>query len=181
MRTYRGITLLELMLGLTIASILTTLVVPALASLKHKTEARQRIFQIQRIIQASRSLAITSAYSVVLCPIGVGRKCVNDWNKKLIVFEDINNNLTLDSNERILSYIDPSYSHEQRNFNGQYIQFKSNGSSAFQTGSFGYCSKKKLAISQSFIISRMGRIRKGAIDEKTGLSTLANGNLVQCG
>lgn len=176
-----GFALVELMIVVIISTLIATIGVPALQRFSQNIEARQDITQLSIKLHSARAQALQHASRVTLCPLDNNNQCYNQWNAKLSAFFDKNNNHQADNNEEIL-FIIPAISNDKikRAFNGSVISFDSTGFSGINTGSFSYCLKGAIAVGDVFIISRIGRIRKGTDSNNDGIPETAGGRAIPC-
>ena len=183
LRRHCGFTLPELLVVLLIIGGTAGLAAPPFNAYLEKKRARQDITAIKRIIRSAREQAIYSQTRITLCPM-TANSCHRDWNAPLVMFNDENNNRILDDNEMTYSgspEADPSVI---RSYTGSVISFNPQGYSGASTGSFGYCRRSQsqsMPFSESLIISRLGRIRKGSDSNNDGVAETAGRKNVPCG
>jgi len=176
-----GFTLLELLITATLIGGVFTLAGPYFAkiSVKSETEAQTRV--LTDTLTYSRHSAITMVTDTVLCPLDTNGKCGRNWNRELTLFIDQNGDGEMNDTEQILKTIPSVNEAAHRAFNNSRIRFNSIGRSGFQAGSLSYCNRSSgEPIGTALIISRMGRVRKGADRNRDGLPELANGNNIPC-
>lgn len=176
----KGFTLIELLIVSAIMALTLLVGLPALQDFQHSQRARQDIATLKILLFSSREQALHLAEPVTLCPYNANRQCTNNWNLPLMVFTDRNNNQRLDADETLLSQTTAGHSNSLRYFSGQLIRFDARGFAGFNTGSFSYCYQSAQIHSASFVISRLGRIRRGGDSNNDGIAELANGQNVPC-
>lgn len=180
MLTSKGFTLIELLIVSAIMALTLLVGLPALQDFQHSQRARQDIAALKILLHSSREQAIHLAERLTLCPDSGNQQCGNDWNQPLILFTDTNNNRQLDTNEQLLHRTKALNGSRLLTFSGNSISFDNRGFAGFSTGSLGYCLQGARPYSASFIISRMGRIRRGGDNNNDGIAELANGQNVPC-
>lgn len=180
MPAQHGFTLLEVLMVSLITALTLLLGVPSLQDFLHANRARQDIASLKILLYSSREQAIHLAERVTLCPHNGNQQCSNDWNLPLMAFNDRNNNRQLDAGETLLQQTTASASNSLRSFSGQVISFDARGFAGFNTGSFSYCYQSAQTHSVSFVISRLGRIRRGGDSNNDGIAELASGQNVPC-
>ncbi len=176
----KGFTLIELLIVSAIMALTLLVGLPALQEFQHANRARQDIASLKILLHSSREQAIHLAERLTLCPDSGNQQCGNDWNQPLILFTDTNNNRQLDTNEQLLHRTKALNGSRLLTFSGNSISFDNRGFAGFSTGSLGYCLQGARPYSASFIISRMGRIRRGGDNNNDGIAELANGQNVPC-
>ena len=176
MLTSKGFSLTELLITLTVILLLWQTGIPALQAFTDRQQARQDIARLSMLLNNSREQAIHLAERLTLCPDSGNQQCGNDWNQPLILFTDTNNNRQLDTNEQLLHRTKALNGSRLLTFSGNSISFDNRGFAGFSTGSLGYCLQGARTYSASFIISRMGRIRRGGDNNNDGIAELANGH-----
>lgn len=102
-RQQHGVTLLELLVTLTVALILSTTVIPALHVLLMNNRMSTQVNELLTTLQGARSSAIAHQQRTVLCPSIDQSACVNSnaWQRGWIVFADRNANQQHDSDESL--------------------------------------------------------------------------------
>lgn len=180
-RAQAGMTLIELMVVTVIAAMIITIGVPALQRFSHSMQVQRDITQLSMNLRLARAQALQHTNRVTLCPLDSNGQCHNNWNARLSVFFDQNNNHRIDNEDQEIFNI-PAVSSDQvkRDFNGSVISFAATGFAGFNTGSFSYCFKGAIETGAVFIISRIGRIRKGKDNNNDGIPETAGGNAIPC-
>ena len=177
----QGLTLVELIVTLAIVGILFTMGPPAVSSMMHRYQAASEIQAIQMAIQLTRSKAILSG-KTTFCPL-VKNVCKREWNRELTVFLDVNGNKQLDDGDTVVTAVQAvDESSTLRTYPKRAFQFNSRGFAGFNNGSFSYCriQNEGKSIGAAFIVSRVGRIRRGVDSNQDGLPETANGRNVVC-
>ncbi len=87
-----GLTLVELLVTLAIAVIVTTIAVPSFRWLVLDTRLSTAVNGLVHDLALARSNAVTRGRSVVLCPSADGTRCLatSEWHRGWIVFVDSN-------------------------------------------------------------------------------------------
>ena len=121
----KGLTLIELMASMAILAIILTIGVPSLKGMLEHHHAKTTLSTLQRTLHQARILALSKSQAVLVCPM-LNKRCIADWNQPLAIFADLNNNKTLDNNEKLKAKISNENSHGywQKKRNTQnYIKF----------------------------------------------------------
>ena len=156
-----GFTLIELIITLSIISILLTIVAPSMMNTLAKNKVVSESNNLVTALQLGRSEAIRSSQRTVICKSINGTQCSTsaDWKDGWLLFHDLNNNETVDNGEQIIrvnSQID-----ERLEFNfrsGNFVAFQANGR-INENGRFCFRNNHDASNSRAVIISQVGRIR----------------------
>lgn len=92
---HAGLTLMELLVALAVAAIVSSAAMPSLLSLLHKQQMRAALNDLQGAIALTRSLAIARGSVVLMAPQDAG----GAWEQGWTVFADANGNRRLDPGE----------------------------------------------------------------------------------
>ncbi|MCL1141475.1 GspH/FimT family pseudopilin [Shewanella gaetbuli] len=158
LKNRKGFTLVEIMVTITVASILLVIGVPSLVSIYEGVRANSNVDKIHNIVTFSRSQAISYGSTVNICPYGTATSCGTDWGKGIRVY--------LNSND-VLRVIDSFNSSDKvtgpakisGNANGAHITFSPEGLSS--GGDIIYCPDGKTAQSKSVSITSSGKVSYG--------------------
>ena len=101
-----GFTISELLIVITIFSVLIWIAIPSFQELLIKNEANQIKKVLTIHIQKAKYDAILRHKSVVLCPSVDLTLCNSNWDTSLISFVDTNHNLQRESDEEILTNVE---------------------------------------------------------------------------
>lgn len=178
-----GYTLLELLISLLIASILTAFATPSLRSFVAAAKADAAQESLRKAIYRTRSSAIHGKKIVSLCPYNEGG-CGSDWEKGLMIFTDSNNNGEIDDSDRLLEriYLDHSrYSIRWRaSARKNYLRFSPTGM-ARAFGRFTICDRNRdLRLARSIVVNRQGRLRLYRDRNGDGVVEDIDGRLPEC-
>jgi type IV fimbrial biogenesis protein FimT len=101
-----GFTLLELIITIAIASLLTALAIPSYQYVMNDNRMAGEVNDLLAAMQYARSEAIKEGSDVVVCSSTSGTACSGapNWQTGWIVFSDPDNNGTLEAGETILKY-----------------------------------------------------------------------------
>jgi len=101
-----GFTLIELLVALSVMAILVSVAIPAYSTMltSHRLTSQSNAFL--STLHLARSEAIKRNGRVVVCKSSSGESCSadGDWEQGWIVFDDINNNASLDDGEDLLRW-----------------------------------------------------------------------------
>jgi type IV fimbrial biogenesis protein FimT len=164
MKRVNGFTLLELIVTMTILVITLTLGIPSLHQWIQRSKTTNLQYTLLHSIHYARTQAIQLQSTITVCS-GV-RHCEDDWGSHVIIFNDLDSNGVLGSNEPLLKYMDIGVLGEQldwRSFRRKpYLQFDSRGLTRALNGTFHFCpSSSDKHLKFAIILSRTGRARIG--------------------
>ena len=172
MRACYGMTLVELVVVVVVASILITTGIPALQTLIDENRVVSQANGFLRAINMARAEAVRRGERVTLCPSENGETCALDqgYDQGWILFTGPEAGRSLADGGRVLRVFSGSGSGVRIQGNGsmaRYISYRPNGrtrqlSGAFQAGTIQICSRSQRG--RAIIISRAGRARVTAGD-----------------
>ena len=159
----KGFSLTELMVSLSVVSILLTLGSPDFSQLLSKTRKDANTAKLVSLLKLARQHAIYEKNTVTACLSADGSHCSKNGSQFYIVFSDKNNNKQADENEliNITELHEKDLSFELAVSAGRsYLRFQANGT----TSEYGRIKQIHGTTSKDIVISRIGRLRL----EKTG-------------
>jgi len=159
-----GFTLLELLLSITISTILLLVVPPSLQMLIAHTECEYHSYSIQNALASARNHAISINERIVACMADEDNKCVNSNFTHLMLFIDKNadNVLTLNNqNSDIILLSNNNLSSSIKiSTNRQEYVFQADGSIAGTPGTIHVCNSINNKDNYKIIVAMSGRIRR---------------------
>jgi type IV fimbrial biogenesis protein FimT len=157
-----GMTLIELMVGIGIASILTTIALPSFNDFIVQLRVDNEISRLSRLLLTARNHAINSGDNVILCPLEDNGTCSVKWHEELSVFIDTNNNQQFDiaNNELLITTKSPITSGDILIYakNRNRITYQATGHLfGLSNGTLRYCPKDYEENSRAIVVARSGR------------------------
>lgn len=181
-----GMTLIELLITLAIAALMTTFAIPSLMGLVRDYRATAAINGIIGQVQFTRSAAITTRRLVTLCP-GRAPTCGqrNTWHLGSFVFIDYNKNGRMDGNDEVVKEFGPAAQEGEftwRSFrNRKSLSINSHGLTNWQNGSFRYCpANGDERYARQAILNAQGRVRYARDRDGDGIREDAQGRPIRC-
>lgn len=160
---HKGLTLLELMIVLSVLTILISLATPSFKDIFRKQQVDGESNILFTLVYFARSEAIKRNTVVTICKSGDATQCGGDWTNGWIVFADENKDGSRDVGDALISSgrVDENYTLSWSAFgSNNYIRFTSNGLTLSQNGSFKLCpSDLDVRFARAVVISKTARVR----------------------
>lgn len=149
-----GYTLIEMLITLTIASILLVIVIPNQHFLWQRSQHVVLSEQLLQAINLTRHTAIVEQITTTLCPSDNQHTCSGSWDAGYIIKTQAN---TL----RAFTNVPHQGKLHWRSFpaNHNALVFTETGATAFENGTFWYCEPDATSASFAIVVSQMGRAR----------------------
>ncbi|MCL1056986.1 GspH/FimT family pseudopilin [Shewanella gelidimarina] len=159
MKYHNGFSLVELMVTLTVATILMSITLPNLSSLYEAQRANSSIRVIQQTLQYGRNAAISYGVRVTVCPVK-DNQCDSDWRNGLTVFTDTGDKNQLDGNDAVLLQTASFNSKDIVSYNRSAVRFQPDGLASGTNGTLRYCpGSASSPYSKAVIVNQAGRVR----------------------
>ncbi len=160
----KGLSIVELMITLGVATILMSVAVPSFRTISMNSKQASTVNELVAGMHLARNTAITLNARVGVCASGNGQSCqVVGWNEGWIAFHDVDNNQNRSVDETILATgsevnsitIDSSQFPNSLSYrpNGRVM----NGSVAVNTGEFALCDQRGSDHAKVVILGISGR------------------------
>lgn len=162
----RGVSLVELLIALGVATILLSVAVPSFRTISMNSKRAGTVNELVAGLHLARNTAITLNARVGICTSSNGASCGTvDWNEGWIAFHDEDNDQVRDAEETILTTVS-----EVDGITIESIQFPNafsyrpngrvmNGTVATNTGEFALCDKRGSDHAKVVILDMSGRPR----------------------
>ena len=161
-----GFTLFELIVTISIISILSLICIPYYHNLMQKQELNSIRPLTQQYLSFAKSQALLLHSPVVICSSETLIQCENNkWNNGVVIFTDKNRNKVVDADEHILFKTEHNIKYGQLTWRGSssstYVLTLQGdtGLPRGAPGSFYYCSKTQINNDLRLYIGKMGNIR----------------------
>ncbi len=163
---YRGFSLLELMVAITILGVMLAIGVPAFGALIDSQRMDSAVNSLARGLNYARAESVRRNRVVTVSPIDA------NWHAGWRIYLDRNNNGAYDDDETLLREdIPPAVSIVNANSSiAQYVRYNAQGETVllnggFQAGTFTFCPVKPSSAERKVVINRVGRVRteRGAV------------------
>lgn len=183
--SFRGTTLIELMLSISIGATLTAVAVPGFSGFIVQMRVDSEISKLSRLLLTARNYSINSGDNVIICPLASSGTCSDKWHEALSVFIDVNGNQKYDalSNEQLITTkaaIKPNdtllYAKKRTKITFQptgYLHGLSNGT-------FRYCPEGYKEKSRGIVVARSGRFYATTDIDNDGIDKTRSNKIIEC-
>jgi type IV fimbrial biogenesis protein FimT len=175
-----GFTLLELLITISIAVIVTTIVQPSAQKVLQQSRITANINQMSGLIRFARTHAITQLSDITLCPSNNMKTCDGNWRHHLIVFEDLNDNQVLDNQERLLASAQALSEGHKIKGSRRLISFKHTGSMASPASLILCHRNNENTLARGIYVSLQGRVRLTKDSNHDGIHETSPGENIDC-
>lgn len=160
----KGFTLIELIITLSITSILLGYGIPSMQEFTKKQNMSAERSRLLVDLSFSRNTAINTNQNIIICPSVSGKSCDNgsNWHQGWIVFNDSNLNRKRDENDLILRF-DNLPMKNLTAISSKYrskIRFNPMGHSPGTNVSIRFCDQQPSQNNLALIINNAGRIKE---------------------
>ncbi len=159
--TQRGFTLVELLVTLSVASILLSVGVPSYRGFVQDSLLVAQSNSFTSAIALAKSEAIKRSSRATICPSTNGTSCTGAgvWSNGWLVFADPNGNGAVDGGEEIL-HVGAALSGSNTLSSAQTrVTFTANGFSMGFNGTFTLCDSRGATYSKAIVLNNQGRLR----------------------
>jgi type IV fimbrial biogenesis protein FimT len=161
----RGFTLIELVIVIAIAALVTMLGAPAMGNLLARVESRSVQTRIATALRHARTAALMHGTRVLVCPSRDGRHCRSgdDWQHGWIVASDSDRDGQPDAGKPALAVVAamPSGVRIITSAGRGHIVFHPNGNAAGSNARFTICHAGQTE-GKSVVVANTGRVRAAA-------------------
>lgn len=162
-RAQSGFTLVELLITITVASLLIAAALPAFDGLRREQMLRGAQHEFLATLHHAKQAAITKNRRVSLCPSADGAQCLKkgSWHRGWLIFVDRDADRSPDPGEPVLSQqggLDQALTLTSSRYR-RIITFQPTGTAGGSNATFTVCTGKKPAQAAAIVLSRLGRIR----------------------
>jgi len=176
-------TLVELMVGITVISILAIITLPNLNRFIVDLRVEGEISKLHRLLLTARNASINSGQNVVICPV-VSGTCTDDWTKEITVFVDINRNNSLNlPNEEVVKVKSASNNKDKFQYTGgAFLTYNALGNLVNNNiaSLFRYCPEGFSKASKGIIVSPSGRAYISQDQNGDGIDEDRANNNIKC-
>ena len=182
-----GHTLIELLVALTVSSILLASATPMFAGMLMNNRATTLANNLLTSLQVARFEAIKRNRDITICKSNDAVSCSGSWSDGWIIFSDFNKNKQLDTSDgdQIIEVKTLSNAEFSINWNAfrsdTYIRYNALGFIHSNNGTFKLCPPNSDArYARAIIINRLGRARVSRDADQDGIHEDSRGRALSC-
>ncbi|WP_077341566.1 GspH/FimT family pseudopilin [Pseudocolwellia agarivorans] len=179
----KAFTLVELLVGISVISIITIIALPSLSKFVIDMRVDNQISELYRLLNIARNASVNSGQNVVICPL-VANTCTNDWTREISVFINTVNDNTLDLPADEIVRVKSALSNNDRfqYSGGASLTYNALGNLTSNTAedTFSYCPEGVPDASRGIIISISGRAYISQDNNNDGIDEDRNNNPITC-
>jgi len=177
----RGLTLVELMITIAVASILLSLAVPSFTTSIRNNRMVTDINELHASLSLARSEAVKRDRNVTMCRSSNGSSCTGNWQDGWIVFVDNNFNGAVDAGDEILRQHGALGGGDSLAFSQTRVIYDSSGlARTGSNGTFTLCDSRGAQSAKGLVIGVSGRPRLAIDTDSNGIPEDENGNDLAC-
>lgn len=179
-----GFTLVELLIVLTIAAILTTIALPSFQDISERNRVTADVNKLVRALYLARSEAVKRRVRTTLCkssnPEASLPTCSGSWTQGWILFADTDNDKTYDNTEPLIAVHNGLMEGNTLMWNnGNNLQYLPSGLASL-SGTFTICNSSKDKYHARGIIIGSGRVRRSYDSNNDGVHEDGGGDPLTC-
>ncbi len=184
MNNTRAFTLIELLIAISIVSILFGYALPSFDNFLKKSKVKANLHRLTQTIQMSRLEAITKNVRVTLCPTNSGSNCVSNWSSGYMAFVDKKGDREFNEGDMLLYYFNSTDEKSRltwRSFGARHsLQWLEAGITNHQNGTFEFCLGNDAKFARGLFITKAGRVRYSKDKNGDGIHEKVNGEPIRC-
>ena len=176
----QGMTLIELMIGLSIIGIVLIVAVPSAQNIIIQNRIVSQINELSGVVQFARATAIDEQVDTIVCPTSDFTNCTTNWSQAKMVFIDENRSGTRNDDEELLVGTPIITSSNFIQGPASVIRYKASGV-VNSMATLLICHKDKEAkYARALILSLQGRVKVSRDTNQDGVHEDNSGTDLNC-
>ena len=176
----KGISLIELMIGLAISGILITAVGPMVRDILITNRVIGQINELSAVVQTARHIAINEQSTAIICPTTNFTSCSADWNDPKMVFVDLDANGIRGADEEIMAGSGVIIDNYNLSGPAGNISFQGNGSVASPSTLLLCHNSNDAKFARALTVSLQGRVKMSQDGNNDGIHEDNSGSALVC-
>ena len=177
-----GFTVIELMVSIAIAGILTAVAMPSFNDFMTSTRVDNEISELHRILLTARNTAINTGQNVTVCPLNISNICSTNWQGEISVFTNTASNSIYDPLNETLIKVKGSVT------TGDLLQYSQSSVIYTPAGrlsnnisdTFSYCPQSNADMSRGIDVTISGRVYSTSDTDNDGKDETRNNSEIIC-
>ena len=173
-RRAQGFTLIELMMTLTVLTILIAAAAPAFGNLIQNTESQTSRSTLTTALATARILAVSKTTHIVMCPSSDQQYCghTTEWQHGWLIFADTDHDGSRGDDEALVSVSDaqPEGVAILTTAGRTHVDYRPDGSAPGSNVTFTVCDRRGHDLATSLVINNAGRVRTGKPTEAAAMA-----------
>lgn len=175
-----GVTILELLITVSLISILLTVGVPNLTAYLATARMKADVMSYSYLLRYSRTFAMTEMEQITVCPSADYEQCASQWDLPLMAFNDRNENRKVDPAETIIATTEPLRGSHKIAVSRAVIKFFESGASAIPASVVLCPRSNENKLARAILISLQGRIRHSLDSDNDSIHNLSRARNINC-
>lgn len=182
-RYHYGFTLIELMVAIAVAAIVSAIALPSLNTFIVKMRVDNEISEMQRLLLTARNMAINTGKNTTVCPLA-GGVCTTNWQNQISVFTNSDNligsNNTFAAPDELIKIKDSIQAGDRFQFSQASVIYAPTGRLVSAPANFSYCPYGEEDSSRGINVSASGRSYTSSDNDKDGKDENRTGGSIVC-
>ncbi|MEP4889867.1 MAG: GspH/FimT family pseudopilin [Aliiglaciecola sp.] len=176
----KGVTLVELMIGIALVGIVLTIAVPSAQGIIIKNRIVSEVNEISGVIQFARANAVDEQLTTIVCPTTDFATCTTNWSQVKMVFGDEDGNGSRGDDEDLLVATSLTSNNNYVTGPAQAIQFNPNGSANALSTILICHDGKEATYARQLAVTPQGRVKISQDSDKDGVHESITGSALSC-
>jgi len=177
-----GFTVIELMVSIAIAGILTAVAMPSFNDFMTSTRVDNEISELHRILLTARNTAINTGQNVTVCPLNISNICSTNWQGEISVFTNTASNTIYDPiNETLIKVKGSTTTGDLLQYSQSSVIYTPSGRLSNNiSDTFSYCPQSNADMSRGIDVTISGRVYSTSDTDNDGKDETRNNSEIIC-